>query len=788
MRYLITSATAIITTAQAVVLGRASQFEPLPWPDALAKANDFVSQLTLSEKVGIVSGGYLSSALPCVGSIGSIPRLDFDGICFSDGPAGVARSDGVSVFPAGITVAATWDRDLMYRRAVAIGEEFRAKGSHVMLGPSAGPMGRHARGGRNWEGFGPDPYLAGVAMNASVTGVQSTGVQACSKHMIANEQETQRSSSTSDGEVIEAISSNVDDRTLHELYLWPFADAVKAGTSTVMCSYNRVNGNYSCANADLLNTFLKEELAFPGYVLSDWYATHATEASANGGLDIEMPGNVSSLAGPAYFGDALLEAVDEGLVTEQRLEDMAKRVMAPYFRLGQDHDFPTVDPASGPAFLVYQFGHQSPLSALYPEVEARDVRGDHAEIIREIGSAGTVLLKNVNGTLPLKSVSNVGIFGNDAGYPTIGSVFLDIGTHPEGFEYGTFAIGGGSGTVRHKDLITPLEAIQDHVKGYGGRVQIVLDNDQLAEGSFNTIYPTPDACLLFLKAYATEGADRASIDLQFNATKAVESTAAVCPNTIVVVHGPGTVLMPWADNENVTAILAAHYPGEQTGNSIVDVLWGDVEPSGRLPYTIPKTLSDYGPDIVESPESEASDGWQSDFSEGQAIDYRHFDSLDISPQFEFGFGLSYTTFNMSSDLEVRVIENASSVADASLGIEPGGLVDLWSVVANATVEVTNTGKITSVTVPQLYVSFPQDTTPKGTPIKVLRGFSKVALDVGETRSVNFELTRRDLSFWDSDEARWVIPEGSFAFLAGFSSRDIQSRVQVTIRKPTEKKS
>ncbi|KAI0425094.1 glycoside hydrolase family 3 protein [Xylaria sp. FL1042] len=774
MRYSVASAAAIIAVAQA------ASSEPLSWSESLAKANDFVSQLTLSEKVGIVSGGYLSTILPCVGSIGTISRLNFDGICFSDGPSGVARSDGVSTFPPGITIAATWDRDLMYRRAVAIGEEFRAKGSHVALGPVAGPMGRHARGGRNWEGFGPDPYLAGVAMEVYVTGLQSNGVQACSKHIAANEQETQRTETTTTNGNVEAISSNVDDRTLHELYLWPFANAVKAGTSTVMCSYNRLNGNYSCANSDLLTTFLKDELAFPGYVLSDWYATHGTEDFANAGLDIEMPGNVSALTGSSYFGDALLEAVNGGLVSEDRLDDMAKRVMAPYFRLGQDQDFPTLDPAAGPTLAVVQLGHLSPLLALFPIVEARDVRGDHAEIIREIGAAGTVLLKNVDGTLPLKNITNVGVFGNDADYPTVGSVYLDINAHPEGYEYGTFVTGGGSGNVRYVDLISPLEAVRDHVKSYGGRVQIVLDNDQIAEGSFKTIYPIPDACLLFLKAYAAEGADRTSIDLQFNTTKAVESTAAVCPNTIVVVHGPGVVLMPWADNENVTAILTAHYPGEQTGNSIVDVLWGAVEPSGRLPYTIPKTLADYGPDIVESPESDAADGWQSDFTEGQAIDYRHFDAANITPQYEFGFGLSYTTFNMSATLDVSATKNVSSVANKSKGIEPGGLVDLWSTVAHATVKITNTGNVTGSAVPQLYVSFPQNTTPEGTPVKVLRGFSKVALAAGETKSVQFELMRRDLSFWDSDGKEWVIPKGEFIFQAGFSSRDLRSRAQIAI--------
>ncbi|KAI1758515.1 glycoside hydrolase family 3 protein [Hypoxylon sp. FL1150] len=729
------------------------------WSDALEKAIEFVTNLTLIEKIGVVSGGYFSPGLACVGSIGPITRLDFNGICFSDGPAGVARSDGVSVFPSGITAAATWDRELIYKRAVALGQEFRAKGAHVLLGPSSGPMGRHAHGGRNWESFGPDPYLAGVSMNASVTGIQSTGVQACSKHLIANEQELQRTSSTADdGTEIEAISSNVDDRTLHELYLWPFADAVKAGTSTVMCAYNRVNGNYSCANSDLLTTILKEELAFPGYITSDWYATHGTKEFANAGLDMEMPGNVSVLAGPVYFGDLLLQAVNNGTVSEERLNDMARRVMTPYFRLGQDESFPTVDPSNGAVILTYQYGHESPLFAYYPVVDARDVREDHATIIREIGAAGTVLVKNVNAT--------------------VGSAYVEVGA--EGFEWGTYDIGGGSGTVRHTNLVTPLEAIEEKVKSLGGRVQVLPDNDRIAEGLFKTIYPIPEACLLFLKAYATEGTDRPSIDLEWNSSLAVESTAAVCPNTIVIIHGPGVVLMPWADNENVTAILVAHYPGEETGNAIMDVLWGVVEPSGRLPYTIPKALSDYGPDIVESAESNATDGWQSNFDEGQLIDYRHFDAEDIEPLYEFGFGLSYTSFAMGDALEVSLITNLSASVDESQGIEPGGFIDLWTHVAQVTVDVSNTGDRTGSSVPQLYVAFPQATTPKGTPIKVLRGFQKISLDAGQSTVVQFDLTRRDLSFWDATSKQWMIPRGVFKFMGGFSSRDIKNTFETSI--------
>ncbi|KAF2261252.1 hypothetical protein CC78DRAFT_608618 [Lojkania enalia] len=755
---------------------------PYSWFNASEKAVYFVSQLNNTEKIGLVTGSYSSPNLPCVGTIGAIKRLGFKGLCLSDGPSGYARSDGTSVFPSGITTAATWDKSLMYDRAVALGVEFRAKGAHVHLGPSTGPMGRNARGGRNWEGFGPDPYLAGVAINASVLGIQSVGVQACSKHYVGNEQETQRTSTVvSNGIVVEAISSNIDDRTLHELYVWPFANAVQAGTSAVMCAYNRVNGSYSCASSDILN-ILKDELAFAGYVMSDWYATHSTVDSANAGLDMEMPGNVSIVAGPSYFGTLLLEAINDAFVSEDRLDDMAKRVMTPYFLLGQDEDYPSVDPASGGLFLTYQYGHGSSMPSIYAEVNARDVRADHAKIIREVGAAGTVLLKNVNGTLPLTNETNIGLFGNDVPYPAIGSAFLDIGQQTEGFEMVTLDIGGGSGTARHTSLVTPFKAIQDHVDSLGGRVQPLFDNEKVAEGLFRTIYPTPDACLIFLKAFATEGHDRLSLDLQWNATMAVESTAAMCSNTIVITHGPGVTLMPWADNENVTAILAAHYPGEESGNSIVDILWGDVEPSGRLPYTIPKTASDYGPPIVESVEMETDpNAWQVDFVEGQLIDYRHFDANGIEPLYDFGFGLSYTTFRMEDSLNVNVVGGPlPALADESKGIAPGGLKDLWNTVAVVTVEVTNSGHRSGYAVPQLYISLPQSTTPKGTPLKVLRGFEKIRLKAGETKRVKFELMRRDLSYWGVDEKQWVIPAGCIQFMAGFSSRDLRSKAAVVL--------
>jgi beta-glucosidase len=538
-----------------------------------------------------------------------------------------------------------------------------------------------------------------------------------------------------------------------------------------MCGYNRVNGNYSCANTETLNTILKEELAFPGYVVSDFYAVQSTEF-ANGGLDMEMPGNQTG-GRPFYYGDSLVAAVKNGSVPVDRLNDMAIRIMTPYYLLGQDQDFPTPDPSTGAVFASFILGYQPAQAVAYPAVEARDVRADHKKVIRKMGAAGTVLLKNTKGALPLTNETNIGLFGNDAPYPVIGSA-ATISQDADGYEMGTIAVGGGSGTVRSIGLVTPEEAISHHVRKLGGRVQKLFDNNEIVKGLFQTIYPRPQACLVFLKGFAGEGYDRSSIDLEWNATAVVEATAAFCPNTIVVMHAPGVVAMPWADNENVTAILAAHYPGDESGNALVDVLWGAVEPSGRLPYSIPKGEAEYGPPIVDSvANSTDPNAWQVDFTEGQMIDYRQFDANGTDPLFEFGFGLSYTTFAMSQNLSVELVNSSlGALPDKAQGTAPGGLVDLWNVVAKVEVVVTNTGDRAGSVVPQLYVSFPQDHTPAGTPHKVLRGFKKLHLEVGEYREVMFELMRRDLSYWDVESKQWVIPEGTFGFQAGFTSRDL----------------
>jgi beta-glucosidase len=602
-------------------------------------------------------------------------------------------------------------------------------------------------------------------MNASVLGIESQGVQTCSKHFIGNEQENQRTRQVSaNGTITEALSSNIDDRTLHELYLWPFADAVRAGTTSVMCAYSRINGRYACDDKDTLSV-LKDELAFPGYVVSDWFATHGTASFANAGLDMEMPGNVT--VGLSYFGTPLLQAVENGSVPMERLDDMATRIMKSYYKLEQDVDFPPVDPANQFVIQVVTSGHAGGPST----PPATDVRGDHASLIRKLGAAGTVLLKNTDKYLPLTEPMNVGVFGNGAPYPVSGSAYTNDNEDPQGLEIGLLDIGGGSGSVRHTTLTSPFESVRDYVQAYGGRVQALMNNDLVAHGTFPSIYPVPDVCLLFLKAWASEGYDRENLDLAWNATAAVEATAKLCPNTVVVIHGPGVVLMPWADNANVTAILTAHYPGEEIGNAVVDVLWGKKEPSGRLPYTIPKLKSDYGAPIVNTTGMGMYPS--TNFTEGQLIDYKHFDAYNIEPLYEFGFGLSYTEFELGQDLDVNFQSGLQASPDKSLSKIPGGWKDLWNEVATISVDVKNVGKLSGSVVPQLYVAFPQDTTPSGTPLRVLRGFSKKFLEPESAERVSFSLNRRDVSFWDVDVQEWIIPEGNFTFSVGFSSRDLR---------------
>ena len=286
---------------------------------------------------------------------------------------------------------------------------------------------------------------------------------------------------------------------------------------------------------------------------------------------------------------------------------------------------------------------------------------------------------------------------------------------------------------------------------------------------------------MFLKTYVSEGQDRISYDVDANGNAVVSTVAATCNNTIVITHSGGINTMPWADNDNVTAIISAHFPGQEIGNSIVDVLYGAVNPSGHLPYTIAYNASDYNTAIANFTGTNDTNGWQSNFTEGLLVDYRYFDHANITPRYEFGFGLSYTTFSLSNLTIMPLATNISPLPAPLVGANPpGGNPDLYTPLISATVTLTNTGAVPGAAVAQLYIAPPQSGVPSGTPPQALRGFEKLYLAPGGTTVVSFVVTRRDVSYWDVAAKQWRIPAGEFGVRVGFSSRDQPVKGTVTL--------
>ncbi|KAJ5670284.1 glycosyl hydrolase family 3 N terminal domain-containing protein [Penicillium maclennaniae] len=708
---------------------------------------------------------------PCVGNVLPIPRLNFTGLCLRNGPQCVQQGDYSSVFVSSVSAAASWDRQLLYDRDRGLAEEHKAKGSHVILGPIGGPLGRSPYDGRTWEGFAADPYLTGVCMEETINGMQDAGVQANAKHFIANEQETQRNPTYAPDAnettyIQDFVSANINDRTLHEIYMWPFANAVRAKVASAMCSYNRVNGSHSCQNSYLLNHLLRGELGFQGYIMSDWRAIHSGVASVESGMDMTMPGGFT-LYGElwtegSYLGKNLTQAVQNGTVEMSRLDDMVVRIMTPYFWLEQDKNYPSVDASVGPLNV-----DSPPDTWLYDwkfTGESNcDVWANHSAMICQHGAASTVLLKNERNALPLRKPRNIYHCGMVFSQAPLAPAPADSPTYPP-----------------------PLDAIDARARKDGSLVQSFLNNKLLSTSDLTSplwIPQQPDVCLMSLKSYSAEGEDRTSLELDWNGNAVVEAVANKCNNTVVITNSGGVNVMPFADHPNVTAILAQHYAGEETGNAIVDVLYGDVNPSAKLPYVIAYNESDYNAPVTTAVQTNGTYDWQSWFDEELEVGYRYFDAQNISVRYEFGFGLSYTTFGLE-DLRAKTSALSNLTAlPAKRATQPGGNPALWETVFTLEADVRNTGDVAGFAVPQLYVQFP-DSTPAGTPPSQLRGFDKVWLEAGQKKTVSFELMRRDVSYWDVVAQDWRVPAGSFTFKAGFSSRDFRATMDATLIKAT----
>ncbi|KAF7854757.1 hypothetical protein EAF04_010325 [Stromatinia cepivora] len=701
------------------------------WAAAYTKAKTALAKLTNANKVTLVTGVGWEKG-PCVGNTAAIPSIGWPAFCLQDGPLGVRYAQKVTAFPAGITTGSTWDTDLMYARGYALGAEAKALGVHNQLGPVAGPLGKIPVAGRNWEGFSNDPYLSGVGMANTVEGMQAAGVQACAKHYLGNEQELNR----------DKVSSNIADRVNHELYLWPFAEAVKANVASVMCSYNRFNSTYACENQALLTGLLKNELDFQGYVVSDWTAQHTTTGSANAGMDMAMPGDNFG-DNNFLWGKNLLNAVNAGTVPQTRLDDMALRILAAWYFLGQDTNYPVVT-----GWSSWNGGVGGP-----------NVSSNHNTVARAIARDGIVLLKNTNNALPLKKPVSLAIIGQDAIVNPAGANSCT----DKGCDTGTLAMGWGSGTADFPYLIAPYDAIKAKATADGTTVTL-SNTDSTSTGA--SVASAAATAIVFINSDSGEGyitvegaaGDRINLDPWHDGNALVSAVAAVNKNTIVVIHSVGPLILESIlALPNVIAIIWAGLPGQESGNALVDILYGSVSPSGKLPYTIAKSQVDYGTAIANGDDN---------FSEGLFIDYRHFDQAGLTPRFEFGYGLSYSTFSHSN----LVLSSISSSLGNS-ALLPGGKSNLFDTIATISITITNNGSVPAAEIAQLYIGFPASVP--NTPPKQLRGFKKISLAAGAKNSLMFELRRKDLSYWDTGSQSWILPAGSFDVWVGASSRDLR---------------
>ncbi|KAL3494529.1 glycosyl hydrolase family 3 N terminal domain-containing protein [Aspergillus germanicus] len=734
------------------------------WQTAYDKASAFISTLSTTQKLSLITGSSITT-----------PNATFTALTFLDGDMGPQNDFYVSAFSLSSSLAMTFDRDAIYAQARAVGEEFYGKGVQVVAGPTSQPLGRTPWGGRNVEGFGPDPYLNGVATGVSTRAYVDAGVIPGAKHFLLNEQETNRTSSgggggggmggggggpgmggdfpgnstasasgpggaapsgspfrrrattssTSESESESApYSSNADDKTIHETYLWPFYDAVKNGLGAVMCAMTKVNGTMSCENANLLMKNLKTELGFPGMVWPDMNGQSTAQGSALGGEDYGS----SSI----WSTETMQALLSNGTLSQARLDDMAIRNVIAYYYVGLDD------------------GEQPEAQATNAYV---DVRANHSRLIREKGAKSLALLKNTNNALPLSNPRVMSIFGAHAG-PALGGPNQAMNVQGSGPTYqGHLASGTGSGQASLPYVIDAHMALVMRAAPEGTMLRWIMNDTYSSTGS--TLIPSDatstsaqvtyanyatgsDVCLVFLNALSGEGADRTEL-----------------------------LVDQWIEHENVTALLYGSVLGQESGNSIVDVLYGDVNPSGRLAYTIAKNESDYNVGLCYTA--------QCDFTEGVYLDYRHFDAEDLTPRYPFGHGLSYTTFAYSS-LRTKIHSSVTRTPQGTPSV--GGPSDLWDTIGTISARITNNGTRAGAEIPQLYISFPKEAEQ---PVRQLRGFEREHLEKREEGAVRFELNRRDVSYWSVEEQEWVVAAGKYKVFVGASSRDFRLRGEFVVK-------
>jgi beta-glucosidase len=655
-----------------------------------------ITEMTLDEKAAICTGASHWTTTP-------VKQLGVPEMIVSDGPHGVRRVPDIhsiaqkslpaTCFPTASCVASAWDVDLVRQMGTALGEECIALNVDVLLGPGVN-MKRSPLGGRNFEYFSEDPFLAGEIAANFINGIQSKGVGTSLKHFAVNNQEFQRFS----------ISAEVDERTLREIYLSAFEKAIRqAQPWTVMCSYNKVNGTFASEHYTLLTEILRNEWGFEGLVVSDWGAVRDRVAAIKGGLDLEMPGPQDRHV------KSVIEAVHSGELDEGTLNESVRRILRIVFKAKET--------LKGGSF----------------DADA------HHELAHTIAAESIVLLKN-NGILPLKEYQHIAVIGRSA-------------------ENAHFQ-GGGSSHINPTKVAVPLKELQAHAL----EAELTYAEGYPADNSFRQdlidqavgLAGAAEVALLYIALPAfkeSEGYDRQDLDLTEQQIKLIQAVVKIQAKTVVVLNNGAPVTMSdWIDS--VPAVLEGWMMGQAGGAALADVLFGKVNPCGKLAETFPLRLADT-PANINWP----GGAGKVQYGEGLFIGYRYYDAKKMPVLFPFGYGLSYTTFEYSN---------------AKVSTKNFKDVDGLTV----TVDVTNTGNLTGKEIVQVYVHDEKSGLVR--PEKELKGFTKVELQPGETKSVTITLDFRSFAYYHPKYEQWITEDGDFELLIGASSADIRSRVTATL--------
>ena len=719
----------------------------LTWAEAHEKAKAKVKEFTVEEKLNLIFGTQnMQKKTEDGGCVGAIDPVEgkFGGICLQDGPAGVRFSTSTQSWQAGINTAATFNKTLMYEVGKAQGKEFREKGVNVALTPAMN-IQRSPQGGRLWECFGDDPFLSGEAATQVIKGVQSNGVIACAKHYIGNDQETDR----------QFTSSNIKEQAYYEIYFEPFYRSINdAEVGSIMSAYSSLNGTFCVRNKRILQNILKDKYGYKGFVMSDWWAIKDDSPdNFNSGCDMNMPGG--KYEGADWYGRDQSFWTNFGSllgkeITYERLDDAVERILAPMYKLDQFSS-----------------------DVKYPEIDLmkNTITDETKRINREAATQSTVLLKNDDNILPIKNMAGktIAIIGNDAlDSPCIRDSDCSCKSKDNEIYRGHIALGYGSGTTYFKYLINPLDAITERAEKEGIKIissgeiteeVVEVDGKNITVGK-EDIQKARDAakladlCIVFINADSGEQyisleksiGDRHDLDAWHSGNDLVNAVLESNKPVIVVISSPGPINLPWLDK--VKGVVFSGLGGAESGNAITSILFGDYNPSGHLPYIW--ALKENYPSQIEiytNPHPPTIE-----YAEGVFVGQRYFDKYNKPYTFPFGYGLSYTTFEL--------VQNSLSASMTKDGLK-------------INFSVKNTGTIKGETVPMVFLKFPDTIkTEEGYPDKLFKGFDKKWVNPNEEVKFEILVDPHALSYYNIDQANYVRPtEGKYTVYVGFDAKD-----------------